>query len=96
MGAYPNYDLQLDCFYYNGYLLDGISVYDLTEKDKIIIDNACILVDNNWSLRKLSRNCCRSKSQLQRDFKHLKIISYELYKVVERVLHNNKDKYFKR
>lgn len=87
---------QLDCYYYNGYQLDGITAHDLTDKEKQIIDNACVLVDNRWSLRELSRNCFRSKSQLQRDFKQLKGISYELYQVVERLLSNNKSRYFSR
>lgn len=81
---------------YNGYLLDGIYNFDLTEHEKMILDNAHDLVDNRWSLRCLSRNVGRSRSQLSRDFQGpLKRLSYELYTLVQRTYKNNTEKYFK-
>lgn len=85
-----------DLHYYNGYMLDSVYTYELTDKDIEILNNACALVDNTWSLRGLSRNCGRSRSQLSRDFQHpLKNLSYELYQCVKRTLQNNKAIYFK-
>ena len=71
---------------YEGYQLD-VDKYELTDKDKMILDNAILLVDNVWSLRTLSRNVLRSKSQLSRDFqKPLRQLSYELYQIVRKRL----------
>lgn len=82
--------------YYRGYMLDDVCSYDLTDLEKEILDNAKMLVDENWSLRELSRNVGRSRSQLSRDFqKPLKSLSYDLYGCVRRVLRNNSKKYFK-
>ena len=82
--------------YYDGYMLDNVCNYELTDLEKEILDNAIILVNQNWSLRKLSKNVGRSRSQLSRDFqKPLKRLSYDLYGCVRKVLKNNSDKYFK-
>ncbi len=86
----------LEIEYYNGYLLDGTYNFDLSEKEKVLLDNAIMLIDNNWSLRCLSRNVGKSKSQLHRDFQlSLKKVSFELYHYVNRVLQNNYIRYFK-
>ena len=82
--------------YYNGYWLDDKESYELTASETAILENASMLVDNHWSLRELGRNCCRSKSQLQRDFKiSLRRLSYELYGCVRRTLKENKERYFR-
>ena len=81
--------------YYEGYELDDICSYELTDKETTILDNAIFLVDYNLSLRKCAREVGRSRSQLSRDFKKLKSLSYDLYKVVNKQLINNKNKYFR-
>ena len=79
--------------YYNNYLLDDIRIYELTDHEQMILDNAILLVDNNYSLRKLSRNVGRSRSQLSRDFqKPLRTLSYELYGCVRKVLRSHLNK----
>ena len=76
--------------YYKGYELD-IPIYELTDRKIRVLDNACDLVDNNWSLRVLSSNVCRSKSALQRDLSiTLRKLSYDLYGVVRRTLRNHR------
>ena len=86
--------MQNDSLYeYNGYALD-ICRYDLTDRETMILDNADMLVSNKWSLRCLSRNTGRSRSQLSRDFqKPLKYLSYELYKLVQRTYKENSRSY---
>lgn len=84
-----------DLFEYNGYALD-ICRYDLTDHEMMILDNAYMLVTNKWSLRCLSRNIGRSRSQLSRDFqKPLKYISYELYTLVQRTYRENSISYLR-
>ena len=84
-----------DWSYYNSYLLDDITIYDLSDKQKELLDNACMLVDNGYSLRQLSRNVNKSKSQLSRDFqKPLRKLSFELYQCVHRTYKKNISKYF--
>ena len=69
---------------FEGYTID-VSKYELTEKEKEILRNAIDLVNNNWSLRELSRNCGISKSTLQKDFTDkLRYISFELYQLVRK------------
>lgn len=81
--------------YYNGYELDSICSYELTKKQKEILDNAIFFVDYKLSLRKLSKEVNLGRSQLSEDFKTLKSISYDLWLVVKRQLESNKKKYFK-
>ena len=77
---------------YNNYQLD-VDYYELTERDKRILDNACLLVDNEWSLRELSKNCMLGKSQLSDDFKKLKYLSYELWLEVKKVYNKNVERF---
>ena len=81
--------------YYNNYFLDDLNTYDLTKKQTEILDNAILSIDNNWSLRKLSREIGLSKSQLSRDFQTLKTISRELYLVLRKQYKNRYERYFK-
>ena len=81
--------------YYKGYELDDICSYELSKCQSAILDNAITLVDNRWSLRKTAAETGRSKSQLSRDFKLLRSISYDLYKVVDKQLRTNKARYFR-
>lgn len=94
--SYWDYSVNSECNYYNGYLLDnGLYNFDLTDHQKEILDNAHMLVDNRWSLRCLSRNVGKSRSQLSRDFqKPLKNLSYELYQCVQRTYRLSTEKYF--
>lgn len=73
---------------YKGYRLD-VDRYELSKKEFQILEHACMLCDNKWTLRELSRNCGTSKSELSREFARLRSISYELYQCVQRVYHNN-------
>lgn len=82
--------------YYKGYELDDICSYELSKYDKAALDNAIFLVDNNLSLRKCAKEVGRSKSSLSRDFVKLRRLSFDLYKVVQKQLRVNKEKYFRR
>lgn len=82
--------------YYKGYELDDICSYELSKYDKSALDNAIFLVDNNLSLRKCAKEVGRSKSSLSRDFAKLRGLSFDLYKVVQKQLRVNKEKYFRR
>lgn len=77
--------------YFNDrYELD-VPTWELTEKELEALENAYLLVENNWSIRELSRNVGKSKSQLHRDIHNLvRKTSYELYQCVKRVLDNHK------
>ena len=82
--------------YYENYLMDDVLLWELTDKDKEILNSAIYIVDNGCSIRECSRNFGISKSQLHRDI-HSKIkrISYELYQCVVKQLKVNKRRYFK-
>lgn len=84
-----------DYRYYENYLLNDIEQWELTTKDKEILDRAIFIVDNRCSIRQCSKEFCISKSQLHRDIHNkLRKISYELYKCVTRQLLLNKRRYF--
>ena len=82
--------------YYKGYELDDICSYELSKHDKVALDNAIFLVDNKLSLRKCAKEVGRSKSSLSRDFIKLRRLSFDLYKVVQKQLRVNKERYFRR
>lgn len=73
---------------YSGYRLD-VDRYELTQKELDILEHACMLCENRWSLRQLSRNCGVSKSELSREFQKLRAISYELYQRVQKTYYSN-------
>lgn len=82
--------------YENYELNDGVYIWSLTDKDKLVLDSAIYLLDNKCSLRKLSRNMLRSKSSLHRDLTiRLRELSFELYSCCKRQLSENKEKYFR-
>lgn len=90
-----NYIEEYNHQYYKGYLLDDTYEWDLTDKEKMILDNACMLVDEHYTLKELSRNCCRSVSSLKRDFgKPLRSLSFELWQCVNRVKQENLKEFF--
>lgn len=83
--------------YYEGYILnDGLYSWNLTNRDKRILNEAIFLVDNNMSIRRLSKEFLVSKSQIHRDLTvELRKISFELYQVVQKIFKKNKEKYFR-
>lgn len=90
----PTYDTN-EYRYYKGYELDDVCSYDLTDREMEILDNAYMLVNNNWSLRELARNTSKSRSQLSRDFQgSLKRLSFELWQCVHRRYKEHYEKYF--
>lgn len=77
---------------YENYQLD-ISEYDLTKQDKRALDLGIYIVDNNCSIRKASKEFCISKSQAHRDVTiHLRKVSFELYKCVQKSILSQKEK----
>lgn len=66
---------------YKNYRLDK-PLYELTDREIMIVDNFIMMVEEHLSLRQLAREVCRSKSQLHRDVIELFFISDELYKLV--------------
>lgn len=66
---------------YKNYRLDK-ELYELTDREIMIVDNFIMMVENHLSLRQLAKEVCRSKSQLHRDVIELFFISDELYKLV--------------
>ena len=92
---YNNYNIENDIYrYYEGYFLDDNNTYDLTSNQINILDNAIFLVDNNLSLRKLSKEVGRSRSQLSRDFQSLRKLSYELWLKVRKTYKIHYENYF--
>lgn len=76
---------------YNNYSLD-VPEWELSNRDKRILDCACWIVDYKTSIRGCSKEFGISKSQLHRDIHNrLRKISYELYQCVKRQLKNNTD-----
>ena len=65
---------------YKNYRLDK-ELYELTDREIMIVDNFIMMVENHLSLRQLAKEVCRSKSQLHRDVIEL-FFSDELYKLV--------------
>lgn len=77
--------------YYENYLLD-VYEWQLTKKDKDILDAAIYIVDNCCSIRQCSKAVCKSKSQIHRDMQQkLNALSYELYECVLRRFEINKN-----
>lgn len=82
--------------YYEGYQLDDIVDWELSESIKEQLDACIFLVDNAYSLRVVERNTGISRSKLSRFINNqLKTVSYELYQCCKRQLMKNKGKYFK-
>lgn len=82
---------------YNNYELnDGVVDYLLSSDDKEVLDEGIWIVDNKTSIRKTSKEFCKSKSSLHRDVSvRLRDLSFELYMCVKRQLSDNKKKYFR-
>lgn len=66
---------------YKNYRLDK-ELYELTDREIMIVNNFIMMVENHLSLRQLAKEVCRSKSQLHRDVIELFFISDELYQLV--------------
>lgn len=82
--------------YYEGYQLDDIADWELSESVKEQLDASIFLVDNAYSLRVVERNTGISRSKLSRFINNqLKTISFELYQCCKHQLRKSKAKYFK-
>lgn len=82
--------------YYQGYLLDGIAEWELSDNDKLLLDSCIYLIDYRCSLREVERNCLISRSTLSRQINtRLRCISFEIYNLTKHQLRDNKAKYFK-
>lgn len=82
--------------YWNDKWLLDIDIYDLTDKDELILKCGDYIYENKCSIRYASRNLGVAKSTLHVYVsKRLRSISYELYQCVHRQLEINYKKYFK-
>ena len=82
--------------YFEGYRLnDTCYVWDLSEKDKQVLNAGLYLVDNKYSIKRVCKELMMSKSSLHRYLhKRLPSLSWELYACVVRQLKANKSRYF--
>ena len=78
-------------FYYESYLLDNKTTYELTEDELKLLDTCIFLVDNRCSLRVAARNNNYATTTLHRHIHNiLPCLSYELYKCCVRIIKSNK------
>lgn len=83
----------MDRSYYSQYLLDDMHSWELSERQKAMLDACIFLADNKCTIRCAASNSNISKSYLHYYIhKKLPCISYELYSVVLRVLKFNETK----
>ena len=77
---------------YNGYELEfGVYNYDLSERDKLVLDSAIFFVENNMSVRKCAENFYISKTSQYNYLRYeLPKLSIELYRCVNKRLNLNK------
>jgi hypothetical protein len=73
-----------DLYVYNGYSLDDNIKYDLSDKDRDLLDACIYLVDNRSSIRVTAKNYGYRKSSLHR-YIHLRLpkLSHELFGLVK-------------
>lgn len=77
----------MDINYYNGYLLYDMTVFDLTEYQKRLMDACAWMIDNHSTIRKTAANFEYSKSTLHRQIHQiLPMVSCEMYQVIVRLL----------
>lgn len=73
----------MDMNYYNNYLLDDVTVFDLTDDDKKLLDACIWMVDNNATFRVAAENCDYTRSTLCRHVhQRLPLLSCGLYRVL--------------
>lgn len=77
--------------YYEGYLLDDIYQWELSDADKKLLDASIWLVDNRATIRQTAQNNMYSKSTLHRlILTRLRMLSSELYKCVQNILNDHR------
>ena len=77
--------------YYEGYLLDDIYQWELSDADKKLLDASIWLVDNRETITQTAQNNMYSKSTLHRLIHtRLRILSSELYKCVQNILNDHR------
>lgn len=79
--------INMDINYYNGYLLDNITIYDMCNRDKKLMDACAWMIDNHTSIRKTAENFDYSRSTFHRHIhQFLPTLSSEMYTAVLRLL----------
>lgn len=73
---------------FHGYDIDK-PLFCLTEHEYKILYNAILFIENHYTIRQLAKECCRSRSQLSRDFQELKHLSDDLYERVQKQMKEN-------
>lgn len=77
--------MDINC--YNGYLLDDMTVFDLTGHQKRLMDACAWMIDNHASIRKTAANFEYPKSTFHRHIHQiLPMVSSEMYQVIVRLL----------
>lgn len=77
--------------YYEGYLLDDLTCYDLTDDDKLLLEASIWLVEHKSTIVSTAENFNYSKSTLHRLIHtRLNHLSDELYRCVCRILDSHK------
>lgn len=77
----------MDINYYNGYLLDDITIYDMAERDTVLMDACAWMIDNHSTIRKTAENFNYPRSTFHRHIHHiLPTLSREMYTVIGRLL----------
>lgn len=72
----------VDITKYDGYQLDGITIYDMCEADKRLMDAIAWMIDNNASFEKTAENFDYPKTSLHRHFhRMLPHLSFEMYRI---------------
>lgn len=79
---------------YEGYQLDDVYTWELSDSDIDLLDAAIYLVDNRCTIRQVCKNFGKFKrATLQRHIHtKLRCLSFELYRCVCRVLKHNMTK----
>jgi len=90
--CYDSYSEIRESYYENYRLECDIYLFELTERDKIILDMAIWCIDNKSSVRDLAKEFIYSKSHIHRLLtQNLRVLSGELWYCVKKVfiLHKN-------
>lgn len=85
------YEREVSMYYtdnFHGYDIDK-PLFCLTEHEYNILYNAISFIENHYTIRQLAKECCRSRSQLSRDFQELKYLSDDLYERVQKQIEEN-------
>lgn len=69
---------------YQGYALD-VCIWDLTDKEKFMLEVVCYYVDNRCTVREVARNMGISKSTVSTYINLSRKLSYELYSCAKKI-----------